>query len=142
MFIMSLTVKLTVAQSSSIQIMDLLPLTINAYDSTGKNIDSTKQTIRFYFKVSDVSQMDSIYFSIGSAPYKSDIDHFNGKCVHIGPSYYIRLSATQVFLAGQYEVYAEIPLEYPYLRSKKYISVQVLDNNNKLTNQLTSICFM
>jgi hypothetical protein len=128
---------LSAHSQSSVQVLDLMPVTLLTTDTTTGHLDTTNLKEQIRFKVDFMAQADSACIYIGSRSGASDVMLVHCQFTQSGGQYFLNFGGLQ-FSAGPYEAYVEIPVTATQLRSSKYVQLFVWDKNRLRTNYLTS----
>jgi hypothetical protein len=131
-----ITSVLGVRAQSTVQIIDLMPVTQIMSDSTGHpDTTSLKEHIRF--KINTMAMADSACIQIGSSAGASDVLQIHCVFTESGGQFFLNYGGQQ-FAAGTYEAYVEIPVSTSQLRNSKYVSLFVWDKSRLKSNKLSS----
>jgi hypothetical protein len=124
------------AQNSSIQIMDLTPMTMRTATSAGQ-IDTMNLTEHIAFKLSPIAQADSAYIAVGTTAGASDVMLLKCRFLQNGSQYVLQYSGQQ-FPCTTYEAYVEVPFSPAQHRKAQFIQLYVKDKSHLATTILNS----
>lgn len=137
LFAISLTISgFIVAQSSNVQIMDILVSPVTVIDtSTNLPVQTNGENLAILCKVNDLASVENVIILFGTSENLGDIITVNGEIVENDGTYYLSIG-NEMQKLQENVISATIELSQQQLEAYYFITMYVIDNAEQQSNQL------
>lgn len=137
LFAMSLTISgFIAAQSSNVQIMDILVSPVTVIDtSTNLPVQTNGENLAILCKVNDLASVENVIILFGTSENLGDIITVNGEIVENDGTYYLSIG-NEMQKLQENVISATIELSQQQLEAYYFITMYVIDNAEQQSNQL------
>lgn len=137
LFAISLTISgFIAAQSSNVQIMDILVSPVTMIDtSTNLPMQTNGENLAILCKVNDLASVENVIILFGTSENLGDIITVNGEIVENDGTYYLSIG-NEMQKLQENVISATIELSQQQLEAYYFITMYVIDNAEQQSNQL------